>query len=139
MRSRYQGSLLGLGWSYVRPAVNFAVYFFVVGIFLKMSKAIPGYPVFLFSGMVVISFFTETLITSTWSVIGNAPLVQKIYLPREMFPALLMLLAAPFIELPSGDRVVSWDFLLQDVMGTLGWRPDLLTRLESTYPAGLLV
>jgi len=45
----------------------------------------------------------------------------------------------PFIELPSGDRVVSWDFLLQDVMGTLGWRPDLLTRLESTYPAGLLV
>ena len=86
LRSRYQGSLLGLGWSYVRPAVSFAVYFFVVGVFLKMSKAIPGYPVFLFSGMVVISFFTETLITSTWSVIGNAPLVQKIYLPREMFP-----------------------------------------------------
>ena len=24
-----------------------------------------------------------------------------------------------------------------DVMGTLGWRPDLLTRLEATYPAGL--
>ena len=86
LRSRYQGSLLGLGWSYVRPAVSFAVYFFVVGVFLKMSEAIPGYPVFLFSGMVVVSFFTEALITSTWSVIGNAPLVQKIYLPREMFP-----------------------------------------------------
>ena len=56
LRSRYQGSLLGLGWSYVRPAVNFAVYFFVVGIFLKMSKAIPNFPVFLFSGMVLISF-----------------------------------------------------------------------------------
>lgn len=86
LRSRYQGSLLGMGWSYVRPAVSFAVYFFVVGVFLKMSRAIPGYPVFLFSGMVVIGFFTETLITSTWSVVGNAPLVQKIYLPREMFP-----------------------------------------------------
>ena len=43
----------------------------------------------------------------------------------------------PFVELPSGDRVVPWDFLAQDVMGTLGWRPDLLTRLEATYPAGL--
>jgi hypothetical protein len=42
-----------------------------------------------------------------------------------------------FIELPSGDRVVPWEALLQDVMGTLGWRPDLLTRLEATYPAGL--
>jgi hypothetical protein len=43
----------------------------------------------------------------------------------------------PFIELPSGDRVVPWDFLARDLMGTLGWRPDLLTRLEATYPAAL--
>jgi hypothetical protein len=43
----------------------------------------------------------------------------------------------PFVELPSGDRVVPWDFLAQDLLGTLGWRPDLLTRLEATYPAGL--
>jgi ABC-2 type transport system permease protein len=87
LRSRYQGSLLGLGWSYVRPAVSFAVYFFVVGIFLKMSKVIPNFPVFLFSGMVLVGFFTETLITTTWSVVGNAPLVKKVYLPRELFPA----------------------------------------------------
>jgi len=43
----------------------------------------------------------------------------------------------PNLELPSGDRVVPWDFLARDVMGTLGWRPDLLTRLEATYPAAL--
>jgi len=43
----------------------------------------------------------------------------------------------PHVELPSGNRVVPWDFLLRDVMGTLGWRPDLLTRLEASYPAGL--
>lgn len=43
----------------------------------------------------------------------------------------------PTIALPSGDRVVTWEFLLRDIMGTLGWRPDLLTRLEATYPAGL--
>jgi hypothetical protein len=43
----------------------------------------------------------------------------------------------PHVELPSGDRVVPLDSLLRDLMGTLGWRPDLLTRLEATYPAGL--
>jgi hypothetical protein len=36
--------------------------------------------------------------------------------------------------LPTGDCVVAWDFLLRDVLGTLGWRPDLLTRLEATRP-----
>ncbi|HEY3568799.1 MAG TPA: hypothetical protein VGP73_12765 [Thermoanaerobaculia bacterium] len=43
----------------------------------------------------------------------------------------------PHVELPSGDRVVTLDHLLRDLMGTLGWRPDLMTRLEATYPAGL--
>jgi hypothetical protein len=43
----------------------------------------------------------------------------------------------PFAELASGDRVVPWDFLVQDLMGTLGWRPDLLNRLEAAYPAEL--
>jgi hypothetical protein len=43
----------------------------------------------------------------------------------------------PFIELASGDRVVPWDFLMRDLMGTLGWRPDLLNRLEAAYPGEL--
>jgi hypothetical protein len=43
----------------------------------------------------------------------------------------------PHVELPSGDRVVTMDHLFRDLMGTLGWRPDLMTRLEATYPAGL--
>ena len=40
----------------------------------------------------------------------------------------------PHIELPSGDRVVTLDHLFRDLMGTLGWRPDLMTRLEAIYP-----
>jgi hypothetical protein len=43
----------------------------------------------------------------------------------------------PHVELASGDRVVTLEYLSRDLMGTLGWRPDLLTRLEATYPAGL--
>lgn len=40
----------------------------------------------------------------------------------------------PFLELPGGDRVVPWKRLAEDLLGTLGWRPDLLTRLEASYP-----
>jgi len=40
----------------------------------------------------------------------------------------------PFTTLPSGDRVVTWQFLIRDLFGTLGWRPDLLTRLEARRP-----
>ena len=42
----------------------------------------------------------------------------------------------PYGELPSGDRVVTWDLLVRDILGTLGWRADLLARLEGAYVAG---
>jgi hypothetical protein len=43
----------------------------------------------------------------------------------------------PSTTLPSGDRVVTWHFLIRDIFGTLGWRPDLLTRLEAMRPIEL--
>lgn len=86
LKARYQGSFLGLGWSYVRPAVAFCVYFFVVGFFLRMNSTVEDFAVFLFSGMVLINLFTDTLHAATRSIRGNAALIRKIYLPREMFP-----------------------------------------------------
>jgi ABC-2 type transport system permease protein len=86
LKARYQGSILGLGWSYVRPAVNFVVYFSVVGVFLRMSDRLEHFAIYLFAGMVLINFFTETLHSTTRSIRGNAPLIKKVYLPREMFP-----------------------------------------------------
>src|SRR5262249_11765406 len=93
LKARYKGSLLGLGWSYVRPAVNFGVYYFLVGNFLGLSKLIQGFPVYLFAAMVVVNLFTETLHSSTRSVTGNAPLIRKVFLPREMFPVASLLVS----------------------------------------------
>ncbi|MEP7012504.1 MAG: hypothetical protein ABJC13_19460 [Acidobacteriota bacterium] len=45
----------------------------------------------------------------------------------------------PAVRLTSGFRVVPWERLLRDLFGTLGWRPDLMNRLEATYPAALAV
>ncbi|MGP4027581.1 ABC transporter permease [Actinomadura sp. 3N407] len=93
LRARYQGSLLGLGWSYVRPAAHFSVFYFVAGVFLGMSEFIQHFPIFMFSALVLVSFFNETLINTTHSVLGNAPLVRKVYLPRELFPVASLLVS----------------------------------------------
>ncbi|REE96550.1 ABC transporter permease [Thermomonospora umbrina] len=93
LRSRYKGSLLGLGWSYVRPAVHFSVYFAVVGVFLGMDRQIEHFPIYLFSGMVLVNLFTETLHAATRSVTGNAPLIRKVFLPRELFPTASLLVS----------------------------------------------
>jgi ABC-2 type transport system permease protein len=93
LRVRYRGSVLGLAWSYVKPAVQFVVYYFVLGVFLQLNRAVDSFGVYLFCGIVLINFFGEAFGNATRSVVGNSPLVKKIYLPRELFPVASVLVA----------------------------------------------
>lgn len=83
--TRYRNSVLGWTWSYVRPAAQFLVFWVVLGIFMNLDREVPNYAVYLFSGIVVINLFSEGFKNATTSIVGNAPLVRKVFLPRQLF------------------------------------------------------
>ncbi|MGF3055845.1 ABC transporter permease [Microbacterium sp. YY-01] len=83
--TRYRNSVLGWTWSYVRPAAQFLVFWVVLGVFMNLNRGIPNYAVYLFSGIVVINLFSEAFKNATTSIVHNAPLVRKVYLPRQLF------------------------------------------------------
>lgn len=83
---RYRNSVLGWFWSYVRPTVQFLVYFIVVGQILGLHRSVPAFPLYLFSGIVLVNLFNEAFGAATRSIVENKALVRKIYLPRELFP-----------------------------------------------------
>jgi ABC-2 type transport system permease protein len=83
---RYRNSMLGWLWSYVRPTVQFLMYYIVMGQLLNMHGRVEAYPIYLFSGLVVVNLFNEAIGTTTRSIVDNKALVRKIYLPRELFP-----------------------------------------------------
>lgn len=86
LKVRYRGSVLGLLWSYVKPGVQFVVFWFALGVFLGMERNTENYAIYLFSGIILINFFTEALGNASRSIVGNGGLIKKIYLPRELFP-----------------------------------------------------
>lgn len=83
--TRYRNSVLGWTWSYVRPAAQFLVFWVVLGIFMNLDRNVPNYAVYLFSGIIVINLFSEGFKNATTSIVGNAPLVRKVFLPRQLF------------------------------------------------------
>ena len=83
---RYRGSVLGIVWSYIKPAIQFVVFYIALGVFLGLNKGMTNYAVYLFAGIVVMNFFNETFGNAARSVVGNGQLIKKIYLPRELFP-----------------------------------------------------
>lgn len=91
---RYRGSVLGWLWSYVKPLVQFAVFFVALGVFLGLNGSIEYYPIYLVAGITIVTFFQEAFANGTRSLVDNAALIKKIYLPREMFPIASMLVAA---------------------------------------------
>lgn len=93
LRVRYRGSALGMLWSYVKPAVQFIVFYIALGVFLQLSRDTPAYAVYLFSGIVVVNLFGEVFGNATRSITGNQALVSKIYLPSELFPWASMIVA----------------------------------------------
>ncbi|HSE09391.1 MAG TPA: ABC transporter permease [Nocardioidaceae bacterium] len=94
LRARYQGSVLGLLWSYVRPAVRFCAYYFVIGYVFGLTRGMENFAVHVFAGMVMVHYFTETFSAGTRSIVQNRGLIQKLSLPREMFPVASMLVSA---------------------------------------------
>ena len=86
VRVRYQGSFLGLLWTYVKPLVRYLVYFFIFGFVFGVRDLIENFALYVFSGLVLVLFFNEALTSATRAVRGNRALINKIFLPREMFP-----------------------------------------------------
>ncbi|REJ07714.1 ABC transporter permease [Microbacterium bovistercoris] len=91
--TRYRNSVLGWTWSYVRPAAQFLVFWVVLGFFMNLNHGIPNYAVYLFSGIVVINLFSEGFKNATTSIVGNAPLVRKVFLPRQLFAVSAIIVA----------------------------------------------
>ena len=90
----YAASLLGLLWSYIQPALRFAVYYVVIGFVLELHKETPYFAIHLFTGIVVVHYFGETWSGGTRSIWQNKALVKKMRMPREIFPVASMLVAA---------------------------------------------
>lgn len=135
LKVRYRGSVLGLLWSYVKPGVQFVVFYVALGVFLNMEQSdrnpggLPNYAIYLFSGIVLINFFTEALGNASRSIVGNGGLIKKIYLPRQLFPV-----ASVWV---SGVHFVPQILILVVACLFNGWRPGVLQLAAAV--AGFLI
>ncbi len=113
--ARYQGSFLGLIWSYINPLSQFLIYYFVMQIVIGRGRT-ENFAVHVFCGLIIVHFFVETFNAGTRSIVRNKALVQKMALPREMFPVASMLVSL--------FHVIPQVIILFIVALLYGWRPD---------------
>ncbi|WP_382307461.1 ABC transporter permease [Herbiconiux sp. UC225_62] len=86
LKSRYKDSAGGFLWSLAKPLTQLFIYYLVIGQFLGAARGIENFAIYIFAGLTVYTLFSEIVGAGTGSIIANAGLVKKVYLPREIFP-----------------------------------------------------
>lgn len=81
---RYKRSVLGVFWSFLNPLLTMLVQYIVFSQLFKSD--IDNFPVYLLSGLVVFSFFNEGVSVALSSIVGNASLITKVYIPKYIYP-----------------------------------------------------
>jgi len=86
---RYKQAYLGILWAVLKPVMLMLV-FTVVKSFVGIETNGLPYPLITFAALIPWVFFQESVSEGVNSVTANAPLIKKIYFPREVFPLTAM-------------------------------------------------
>src|SRR4051812_39611931 len=86
VKLRYKQTAVGVAWVVFQPLLAAGIFSFVFGAVAKLpSEGLP-YFVFSYAGLIAWTAFASTLSKASMSMVGNAPLVSKVYFPRMILP-----------------------------------------------------
>lgn len=86
IKVRYRQTLVGIGWAILQPLLAMVILTVVFGRSARLpSEGVP-YPLFAYAGLLAWTFFSNAVFSSSNSIVGNGPLITKIYFPRLLVP-----------------------------------------------------
>lgn len=83
---KYKRSVLGVLWSILYPVLMMIVMSIVFSNVFKFTTEGVSYLTYLLSGLVMFNYFSEATNLSMSSVVGNFSLINKVYIPKYIFP-----------------------------------------------------
>ena len=86
LKVKYKRSKLGILWSLLYPILMMAVMALVFSHMFKFKVEGVNYLVYLMIGLVMFNYFSEATNNGMYSVISNFSLINKVYIPKYIFP-----------------------------------------------------
>ena len=83
---RYKQTILGAAWAIFQPLAIMLIFTAVFSYVGQIPSDGLPYPVFLYSGLLPWLYISQALSRSTMSLVGEAPLISKVYFPRLILP-----------------------------------------------------
>jgi lipopolysaccharide transport system permease protein len=88
LRSESERTYVGFLWWFIEPVISMLVFYFIFSYVLR--RGTEDYVAFLLTGMVAWKWFNSTLVSGARSIPINAALMQQVYVPKAIFPLVLV-------------------------------------------------
>lgn len=136
IKTKYRRSTLGVLWSVLNPLLMMCV---LTAVFSKVLRVgvddlgyIGGYPLFYLTGYVMFNFISESTNFSLVSILNNAGLIKKVYMPKYVFP--LEKCCYAFINMCLSFVAFIIVFLFFLIKGDITLSTSMLTMLLAIVP-----
>ena len=83
---KYKRSILGILWSLLNPLLTMTVMTIVFSQMFKFNVPGVNYIVYLMTGIVMFNYFSGASNSAMTSVVENFTLINKVYIPKYIFP-----------------------------------------------------
>jgi lipopolysaccharide transport system permease protein len=83
---RFQQTVIGFVWIVLQPLIQMVIFYILLGVLVKVPTGDIPYHLFFLSAFVVWQFFSQVVIYSTNSLVGNIGIIIKSYFPRLALP-----------------------------------------------------
>lgn len=100
VKVRYKQAVLGIGWAMFQPMATMLVFTLIFHYIGKVPSDGSPYPLFLYAGLLPWFYVSQALSRSGTSLIGDAPLISKVYFPRTILP--LSATSSPLVDFAFG-------------------------------------
>jgi len=86
IKIRYKQTIIGASWALLQPFFTMIVFTLIFSRLAQMPSDGVPYPIFSYSGLLLWIYFSNALSLSSNSLVDNAPLLSKVYMPRIFIP-----------------------------------------------------
>lgn len=138
LRVRYKRAFLGAGWAVVTPVTLMIAFTLVFKHVAKIDTGGVPYPLFAYLGLLPWTFFSSSVSDGSGSLLANGPLLNKVYCPREVFPAASVLVAGADFTVAAGVLAVLFGIERYVPRGTAVWVP-LYLLLQVVFTIGVVL
>jgi lipopolysaccharide transport system permease protein len=96
VKVRYKQTVIGAAWVILQPSMTMVVFTVIFGHLAKMPSDGLPYSIFTYTALLPWSYFSQAIVRSGASLVGDSNLVKRVYFPRLVIP--LASVVSPLVD-----------------------------------------